>query len=228
MILFLFMLTNCVYANPISVPDILTKPIAERVKEFRDLRDDGHKILSAAAFDVHNNLQLRWRALTTMGRMNADEFQKDLEKALLSREWFMRNAALIAIQNSAREVALRWSTKLLNDPALVVRTQAVRNLIQIDGREAESKLWEQMFSRANFRGNESLWVRAHIAEALARFGLKGRTENFHRLLLDPDRRLHKWAILGLENSTGMKMGDKNVPLEVRREQWLERLGAQEI
>lgn len=227
---FFVLLTNSVYASPseISIPDILSKPIVERAQEIRELKDEGHRLLASAAFDVRNGLQLRWRALTTMGRLGVEEFRAEIERALSSREWFMRNAGLIAIQNSDRDLALRWSTRLLSDPALVVRTQAVRNLIQIDGREAEGKLWEQVFSRSNFRGQESLWVRGHIAEALAHFASKGRVKNFQRLLLDPDRRLHKWAIMGLENSTGIKMGGKTVPLDVRREQWLERLGAREI
>ena len=212
----------------ISIPDVLTKPIESRVQWFQALGEKGKQMLSMAAFDTNSGLQLRWRALTTMGRMGADHFRKEFERALTSRDWYMRNAALIALQNGEREFALKWSTRLLDDPALVVRTQAVRNLIQLDGREAEGKLWSQVFSRSNFRGGESLWVRAHLAEALARFTSPGQAKKFERLLLDPDKRLHKWAIMGLENTTGIRIGGKNVPLEVRREQWLERLGAQEI
>jgi hypothetical protein len=68
-----------------------------------------------------------------------------------------------------------------------------------------------------------------MAEALARFTSNGHTKDFLRLLQDRDERLHEWAIHGLENTTGLKPGDANLPLEARRQNWLARLGAaQEI
>ncbi len=207
---------------------LLDMPIEERVKEFKTLKSTSYTFLSQAAFDAKNGLQTRWRAITTMGRLDPQAFRKDLDRALVSREWFMRNAALIALQTDDRPRAVAWSSKMLNDPALVVRTQAVRNLLELEARECEPQLWEQIFSRKNFSGKESLWVRVHIAEALAHFATRERIKLFQRLLMDPDERLHKWAILGLENGSGFKMSGKEVPLEIRREQWLARLGVQEI
>jgi HEAT repeat protein len=208
-----------------TLMEAMSLPIDQRVKQLESQKPQSYAFLRELANDKRAGLTTRWRAVTTMGRINANEFRQDLERALRSQEWFMRNAALIALQTDDRDQAVQWSARLLSDPALVVRTQAVRNLIQLGARETEAVLWRQIFAAQNFRGRESLWVRVHMAEALAKFSTQGHVRDFQRLLLDPDRRLHTWAILGLENSTGLKLGDKNVPLEIRRRQWLERLGA---
>lgn len=212
----------------ISMDSLLERPMDQRVKDFRQAGAKGHDFLSKAAFDPRNNLQTRWRAVTTMGRLDPIGFRAPLEKALISNEWFMRNAALIALQTDERMHALAWSLKLLEDKALVVRTQAVRNLIELNAVEAEPLLWKQIHHRRNFRGHESLWIRTHIAEALAKLSGRGHAKDFQRLLMDRDERLYKWAINGLEKSTGIKMTSHQEPVEVQRQKWLARMGVDEI
>ena len=66
----------------------------------------GHAILAHAAFDRRSTLQMRWRSVTTMGRLDLQEYHKELDQALTSGEWFMRNAALIALQTGERARAV--------------------------------------------------------------------------------------------------------------------------
>lgn len=207
---------------------LLGKPMPERIQAFRQEPKISYQKLIETAFDEQKPLQIRWRSLTTMGLLDARYFQKHLEKALVSKEWFVRNAALIAVLNAPRDEAVKWSIHLLGDPSLMVRTQAVRNLVGLEAREAESSLWRQIWNKSNFRGKESLWVRAHIAEALGRLAHPGNPQPFLRLILDPDERLHKWAILGLEKTTGYKLSHSQEPVEVQRQKWLARLGADTI
>lgn len=211
-------------ATIVSMDSLLEQSMEQRLKQFKILGSKGQEFLKRAAFDSTNTLQTRWRAVTTMGRWDTLHFRPQLDKALVSSEWFMRNAALIALQNDDRPRAVAWSTRMLEDPALVVRTQAVRNLIELNAVEAEPILWREMFHKRNFRGHESLWIRTHIAEALARFAVRGRVQNFTKLLKDEDERLHKWAVMGLESNTGMKMTSSQDPVDIRRQKWLSRLG----
>lgn len=208
----------------LALATMLEHPIDRRAQEFSERGSAGAAYLRATAFDPRANLQARWRAITTMGRMSQNTFRRELDRALSAREWFLRNAALIALQTGDRSRAVSWSQKLLSDPALIVRTQAVRNLIALDARECERELWKALYDRENFKGDASLWVRAHIAEALSRFAGPGRTARFHRMLMDTDSRLHRWAVEGLEASTGMRLTNSREPVTVRREQWLARLG----
>ena len=213
----------------LSPESVLERPMVQRIEGFKKLGERGQKFLVKTAFDKNETLQTRWRALTTMGKLDPMRFRVELDRALNSREWFMRNAALIAILNDERPRALSWSVKMLDDKALVVRTQAVRNLIGLHGQEAEGELWKQMFDRRNFRRDESLWIRAHIAEALARLAhpQPARAKDFQRVLMDRDERLHRWAVLGLETTTGMKLSDNKESVDIRRQKWLARLGAAE-
>lgn len=212
----------------LSLESLMDRPMEVRVREFAKIQDKAYVFLARTAFDKTATLLDRWRAVTTMGRLDPLRFRPELDKALASSDWFMRNAALIALQTDERTRAVAWSTRMLEDKALVVRTQAVRNLIELNARESEPILWQEIGSKRNFRGKESLWIRTHIAEALARFSMEGRTRNFQKLLLDNDERLHKWAIMGLENSTGMKLTAGKEPTEIRRQKWLARLGIEAI
>lgn len=228
--LILICLTSSLHAETlVSIDSLLERPMASRLRELRKLRSEKVQVfLSKAAFERERPLLERWRAVTTMGRLDPFLFRPELDRALSSPEWFMRNAALIALQTDERSRAIAWSQRMLEDKALVVRTQAVRNLIELDARESEPLLWEQIAHKRNFRSNESLWIRAHIAEALARFAIQGRAKKFQRLLLDNDERLHKWAIIGLESSSGMKLSSGKEPVELRRQKLLVRLGIEAI
>ncbi len=208
---------------------LLMQPMEQRLPEFRREPQKSYSFLLKTAFDQTKSIQLRWRAVTTMGRLDPVQFKPTLERALKSREWFMRNSALIAILNQPREFALMWSMKLVKDPSLMVRTQAVRNLVGLNAHEAEDLLWQQLWDKRNFHKNESLWVRAHMAEALARLSAgPGRARKFQRLIMDPDDRLHRWAVMGLEKSTGLKLSHGHEPIDVQRQKWLSRLGVEAI
>jgi hypothetical protein len=208
-----------------SMPMLLSQPIEVRTKGFQQLGAKAYfAFLNKTAFDVHEPLPTRWRAITTMGRLDPLAFRPALDRALRSPEWFLRNAALIALLSDERARAVSWSLRLLTDPALVVRTQAVRNVMALQAREAEPVLWNLIFDPSNFKGHESLWIRAHMAEALAKFATPGRSKAFARLLRDEDSRLYKWAVDGLEASSGVRLSDPHEDVELRRQKWLARLG----
>ena len=216
-------------AAPLMTFDsIMRMTMQRRVSELKKQSHAAARYLRDTAFSENESLENRWRAVVTMGRMDPVHFRESLNQALQSRDWFMRNAALIALQTDERQRAVSWSARLLADKALVVRTQAVRNLVLLEAKETEPLLWKAIASPVNFSGEQSLWIRESIAEALARFAVKGRNKAFEGLLLDRDERLHKWAIAGLEASTGLKMSGDDEPVEIRRQKWLSRLGVQEI
>ena len=217
--------TSAAAAPLVSFESILSQPIDARARALRDLEPARVAALVKFAFDPTETLAMRWRAITTMGRLDRAVYQPALTRALASPDWFMRNAALIATLNRDRAEAITVATRALDDPALVVRTQAVRNLIHLDARAAEPNLWRAVNDRRNFAGGgESLWIRAHLAEALAKLSGPGRTAAFARLLRDPDPRLHRWAVSGLENSAGMRLTEPGAPVAVARRRWLARLG----
>lgn len=159
----------------------------------------------------NESLETRWRALTAMGRMAPDRARPVMEEALSSKDWYMRNAALVVLHYGDRKWAIDWAKKLMDDDALVVRTAAVEALDKMNAIETESLLWEKLYAKENFKNGKSLWIRKHIASILSRFARPGQEADFKRLLMDEDPALHASALKALTKLTA-----KNLT----REQWM--------
>ncbi len=208
--------------------DLPSKQILEALKlpmdnRLQALRAHGARAVNELAemsFDRNRPLQVRWRALTALPYLDRDIGTRTIEKALKSDEWYLRNAATVALPALERAYALELSAQLLSDPALVVRTAAAQNILRLGGKEKEALLWEKLNAKENFRNGESLWVRRHIAKALAEFAKSGAEAKFVSLLSDQDARLHPFAIRGLERLTGRKLNKDKVSLKEHRSRWI--------
>lgn len=209
-----------------DVIEILQLPMKERLmrlKEIESIRDR----LRLLAFDHKQTLDVRWRSLTALGSLGARSYRWEIEEALKSKEWFMRNAGLLAVQHDEREVAIRWSKKLLQDSALVVRTQAVKNLIDLKA-EARDEIWSGLWAKNNFHEAKGLWIRNYMAEALVQWARPVDEKRFLRLLMEHDETIQRWAILGLERSTGLKLSTMDEPIALQKRKWLSRLSSDQI
>ncbi len=178
--------------------------------------------LHQLALDEKQSLKIRWRAITAMGEMAPLKSQPYLEKLLVRKEWFLRNAAMIGISHSDRPTVIKWAGELMNDRSLMVRTAAVQAIKKVKGVELQDLLWEKINSKENFHKGKSLWIRKYIADALASFAEmeKGEDDKFMKLLLDEDKRLHPFAIRGLSKATGKSVAPDK-PLEQRRLAWIQ-------
>jgi HEAT repeat protein len=205
---------------------ILQLPMKERVMRLNGITGIRDR-LKQLAFDRRRSLDVRWRSITALGSLSAKSYRWEMEEALKSQEWFMRNAALIAIQHDDRGYAIRWSKKLLSDPALVVRTQAVKNLIDLKA-DAKEEIWSALFAKSNFHNGQSLWVRGLMAQALVQSASRSDEKRFLRLLMDPDSSIQKWAVIGLEKSTGLRLSNADEPIALQKRKWLARLSSDQI
>ena len=206
MILLLFAVKATAAVPSPGVNKALSKTSIARIA---DLRSKGPKVygeLRTVAFDPEKPYQIRWRALMSLAWMGQKESKQDLELALKSKDWFMRDGALLALSQIDSVSAKIWARKLLADPALVVRTTAVKVIRRLNDTESETQLWGELYRKINYRGNQSLWVRRHIVETLAEFSSQGTEKKFAVLLDDPDQSLHLPAMRALERLTGKKPG----------------------
>lgn len=178
-----------------------------------------YRRLCKTAFDSRQELRIRWKALMSIAAIGREESLPELERAALSPDWFMRDASLQAMAKLNHPAALKWSRKLISDPSLIVRTSAVR--IMKDRRDISSSnlLWESLYASQNFRGNQSLWVRRHIVEALAALHPAKSEGKFVKLLEDRDTTLHAPAIKGLEGVTGLQLGLRDDNVAVKKTFW---------
>ena len=201
----------------------LRLPLETRVQTIKGLGESALDRLKALSADSSQPLQIRWRAVTALGRLGNKKAAPFLEKALKSSDWLMRNAALLALGQMDRARGLAAASASMEDPALVVRTTAVKIIGDLDGKEKQDLLWQKLFAKENFHNGQSLWIRKHIADLLVRFARPGWESKFQKILEDEDESLHPFAILGLEKSTGERLGENNREPKSLRALWLHRL-----
>ncbi|MCB0341337.1 MAG: HEAT repeat domain-containing protein [Pseudobdellovibrionaceae bacterium] len=205
-------------ASKSTVAMALKLPFENRMSALKQQGGGAIKNLEEIAFSPNQNLQSRWRAITAIGQFGPKQSQPILAKALESKQWFMRNAATVALVHSDRSWALKKAKVLLDDPALVVRTAAVNAISKHNGSELSPFLWHKLYSAENYRNGKSLWVRRHIAKALVEMGGAGDEPKFIGLLKDKDESLHALAIQGLEKI--MKHKTRAKDLKEKRRVWL--------
>ena len=205
-------LTSCVFTFFVALPSFASTP--------KSISDSyGH--LKQRAFSEESSLSEKWQSLQKMARKDARKFQKDVEIALKSKAWYMRNAALVALNaTSLKSLSQKWSRKLLFDKSLVVRTQAIRNLIELKDDGYSEKIYEALNHRLNFRGTYSLWIRPYLAKALVMQPPKDWKKVYRTMLGDKDAQVQAWGVIGLEKQSGLRLGKKTDSLEAKAQKWL--------
>ncbi|MNK12078.1 hypothetical protein D3C87_301350 [compost metagenome] len=158
------------------------------------------------AFSEKQPMTVRWKALMAAAESRRGKATTDLMRAGDHSEWFMRNAALVALAEVNPEKAHALATKLIKDKALVVRSAAVETLRKNETPEVRDLLWEELSQSYNFKKKESLWIRPQIVEVLAAKPQGHEIKIFASLLSDKDQRVQVPAIRGLEKITGTRLG----------------------
>lgn len=130
---------------------------------------ESYNALKTKAFSEKHSMNVRWRSLIRMAEIKKNDSLGDMNQALKSKTWFMRNAALLALESIDSDKAFEAAKKQLDDPALVVRSAAVEVIVKNKARsdEARELLWKELADRQNKFRNKSLWIREQIAQVLS-------------------------------------------------------------
>ncbi len=213
--------------NP-KVLEILNLPTENRVQVTRTSTQDFYKDYIAVAFSEAQSMRLRWRALMMAAETRREKATPDLLKAATHKQWFLRNAALVALSEFNNSEAQKLAKNLLKDKALVVRSAAV-DVLQVNPRpEVRDLLWEEMSEKRNFRNKESLWIRAQIVEALAQKPSDHELKMFTKLIDDKDERVQSAAVGGLEKLTGVSLGEAKTPRQKLIGLWQEYIRREKL
>lgn len=140
----------------------------------------------------------RWKAFMTLVKMKNKDSIPDIERALASQDWFMRDAAIKALLYVDSKRAVIEAKKLLkDDPALIVRTSAVEVLRFSKDKSSTKDLWIAFSDKKNFRKKQSLWIRPRILSALIELEDKS-IPKYKTALGDRDTRIQKMAQYAIE------------------------------
>lgn len=204
---------------------LLKLPKKNRLKKINLQAKSYSKALRRIAFTKTYHIKLRWRAFTTLVRMQNRWVQLDLDRAFKHKDWFLRDAALRVSCLKFKKLCKDWSRKLIDDPALVVRTSAVKQMIKNKDLQSSDKLWIKLYSQENYRKGKSLWIRKYLAKAQATFSNRLQKDKywprFYKILKDKDKSLHSYAISGLEKIYSSKKMEESI--YIKRKKWLSKL-----
>ncbi len=145
-----------------------------------------YQTLKRKAFSDSFDMSERWKSIVEMSQIQHKDRLPDLKKALKSQTWYIRNAALLALDKMDANLAEAEAIKLLSDPALVVRSAAVEVLAKRmrSSALARKSLWEELNDKQNMIQKESLWIRPQIIQHLAKFPVLAEKSRFQALLSD--------------------------------------------
>ncbi len=166
------------------------------------------------------SMPMRWKALTLASSLKPDQALPELEIALKSPNWFMRNAALLSLAQYHPERGQKAAQALLKDKALVVRSAAVQVLGKNLNAGNRDLLWENLNAPENFRRQQSLWIRGEILSMLAAKPEARETALFVKSLNDKDPKIQASAVVAMERLTKSVLGTKNMAVAEKKELWV--------
>ncbi len=153
------------------------------------LKDRSLVDLNKIAFEKENPYEIRWSAIQKISVDYPDQAEAILLKAVTQPEWYMKNAALIGLEQIKSKKLMDAAERLISDPALVVRSMAVNVLSQNQTTETRKLFWSELKKKYNFKRSQSLWIRYQILEHLAENPLKSEREKFLELINEKDKKI---------------------------------------
>lgn len=211
-----------------SALEVLNLPTENRKMLVQQRGGSLYPGLMQVAFSDKYPMALRWKALVAGAQSKGKESTADLLKAGKSKEWYMRNAALVALSEVNPLEGKQLAMQLVQDKALVVRSAAVEVLQKNVTADVRDILWRELEKSYNYKSKQSLWIRSQIVGALAMKPQNGEAKTFVKLLSDSDQRIHPPAVQGLERLTGVKLGDEKTKTSDLAKMWKEYVAKESL
>ena len=151
----------------------------------------------------------RWDALIKSAE-EADGTQiKQVLEFAKSKDWYMRNALLVALDKMGTDLVYDNAKRLVSDKALVVRSAAVDILTRLESQEVRELLAKELNRNYNFVGKKSLWIRAQIMKNLVKKPYQSEKEYFAKLLFDNDPEISTMSMQALEKISQVHFEGEN-------------------
>jgi HEAT repeat protein len=163
------------------------------------------------ANDETQSMPARWKALMSAASLRKLQAVPDIIKASKSSKWFMKNAAMVALDEYAPLESEKLARELIAHKALVVRSAAVDILAKSSDFEIRKVFWQELNKNYNFKNKKSLWIRPQIVKALSRNPQADEIASFSNLLKEDNIDMQMISIQALEKITGIKLGDDETP-----------------
>lgn len=197
-------------SSVISARELLSMPEQNRYQISQGQEKHFYPGILEIAKDEKQSMSIRWKAVTLASKLKGKDSVSDLKEFLDSKDWYIRNAALIAIDAVSKNEGKQAAKHLLKDKALVVRSAAVQVLSQNMDREVRDLFWEHIDSKQNFRNKQGLWVRPQMLKALSTEPKKHEMSLFVKHLDDKDSKMQQSSVVALESLSNKRFDAKNL------------------
>lgn len=161
------------------------------------------------AQDGKSPMSARWKALIEAAEMANYSQIEEIKAFAKSKDWYMRNAALVALEKINVNHAMDEAQVLLKDKALVVRSAAVDILAKRFTRENRNLMAIELSKPYNFSGKQSLWIRPKIFNLIASKAAIEDRGFYAKYLFDSDEKIAQTAASTLEKITDVSFQGKN-------------------
>jgi hypothetical protein len=161
------------------------------------------------ALNTKASMSQRWKAVINSFQIAKDGEIKQLSQLFEHKDWFIRNASLLAVEKKDRIMAEVRAKSAIKDRALVVRSAATEILIKLNGAESLKTILEEINQPYNFRGKQSLWVRSQMMSYLVSKVDEIGKDFFIQQLFDKDAHIAEMSIAAVEKKLDYKINEAN-------------------
>lgn len=203
-----------------AILSVLSLPENILNEKVSDFSKEQLPLFKKIAFDETQSVDIRWRALAVGARVNHQLFSGEIEKAFKAKEWFMRIAALNALENLNDKKRIFMARQLLQDKALVVRTAAADVLMESKDGDDRQQLWTSVFDAKNTHHGKSLWIRKRVLKHLSETVVESDIPNLVKVLKDSDAILVDISFKSLDQNKGLQYGITGATPQIRKAKWI--------
>lgn len=192
------------------------------LNSFCAVEDFANHLLTAS--NTKLNMNSRWSSLVKAAEFADKQQLEEIKKFSADKDWYMRNAAIVALNKVNRDAAIAEARKLLTDKSLVVRSAAVEIVAQRMNLENKKALTEEVDKGYNFNKKSSLWIRMQILQKISEVAVSSDREIFVKNLFDNDPKISDLCAHTLEKITGKVLEPKrfveNWKAVVKENKWM--------
>lgn len=155
------------------------------------------------------SMATRWRALLQASDVAEGAELNKILSFTKDKDWYMRNAALVALDKMGTDLVYDKAKELMSDKALVVRSAAADILMRLQNSDIRRIFSKELAKNYNFNGKSSLWIRPQMMRYLTQKPQADERGFFVQYLHDRDPVVAAMSVDALEKLTQVRFDAKD-------------------
>lgn len=162
------------------------------------------------AQDSTASMAVRWSSLLRAAELAEGAQVYKISEFTKSKDWYMRNASLVALGKLNNGMDFEQAKNLINDKSLVVRSAAADILANAKNNDGVKRIFsEEMDKSYNFNKKTSLWIRPQMMKYLTQSPNATDKSFYVKYLHDKDMKVASLSTEALEQITQVRFAGKN-------------------